>query len=129
MSEHQITMVSLDQLVSKNHQYRKFKELFNFDRFKSELLSVESDTNYKGYGVLRLFKCLLLQFMEDMSDRELERYLADSNAGKWFCDFSLTEKTPDHTVFSKMRKKLGTNLLSKIFAILRDQLKSAGYIA
>jgi len=129
MSEHQITMVSLDQLVSKNHQYRKFKELFNFDRFKSELLSVESDTNYKGYGVLRLFKCLLLQFMEDMSDRELERYLADSNAGKWFCDFSLTEKTPDHTVFSKMRKKLGTNLLSKIFAILRDQLKSAGYMS
>lgn len=129
MSEHQITMVSLDQLVSKNHQYRKFKELFNFDRFKSELLSVESDTNYKGYGVLRLFKCLLLQFMEDMSDRELERYIADSTAGKWFCDFSLTEKTPDHTVFSKMRKKIGTNLLSKIFAILRDQLRSAGYMS
>lgn len=129
MTEHQITMVSLDQLVSKNHQYRKFKELFNFDTFKSELLSVESDTNYKGYGVLRLFKCLLLQFMEDMSDRELERYLADSNAGKWFCDFGLTETTPDHTVFSKMRKKLGTNLLSKIFAILRDQLRSTGYMS
>jgi len=29
--------------------------------------------NYKGYGVVRLFKCLLLQFMEDLSDRELER--------------------------------------------------------
>jgi IS5 family transposase len=122
-------MVSLDQLVSKNHQYRKFKELFNFDAVKSELLSVESDTNYKGYGVLRLFKCLLLQFMEDMSDRELERYIADSNAGKWFCDFSLTEKTPDHTVFSKMRKKIGANLLSKIFAIFRDQLRSAGYMS
>ncbi len=129
MSEHQITMVSLDQLVSKNHQYRKFKELFNFDTVKSELLSVESDANYKGYGVLRLFKCLLLQFMEDMSDLELECYLADSNAGKWFCDFSLTEKTPDHTVFSKLRKKLGTNLLSKIFAIFRDQLRAAGYMS
>lgn len=129
MSEHQITMISLDQLVSKNHQYRKFKELFNFEAVKSELLSLESNTNYKGYGVLRLFKCLLLQFMEDMSDRELERYIADSNAGKWFCDFSLIEKTPDHTVFSKMRKKLGTNLLSKIFAIFRDQLRSAGYMS
>ena len=67
--------------------------------------------------------------MEDLSDRELERYIADSTAGKWFCDFSLTEKTPDHTVFSKMRKKLGTNRLSKIFAIFRDQLKSAGYMS
>jgi IS5 family transposase len=64
-----------------------------------------------------------------MSDSELERYLADSNAGKWFCDFGLTETTPDHTVFSRMRKKLGTNLLSKIFAIFRDQLRSAGYMS
>lgn len=43
---------------------------------------METEANYKGYGALRLFKCLFLQFMEDMSDRELERYLADSTAGK-----------------------------------------------
>ena len=67
--------------------------------------------------------------MEDMSDRELERYLADSTAGKWFCDFSLTEPTPDHSVFSKIRKKIGTNLLSKILAIFRDQLRKAGYMS
>jgi IS5 family transposase len=128
-SEHQITMVSLEQLVSKNHQYRKFKSLFNFKAIEADLLSVASAGNYKGYGVIRLFKCLLLQFMEDMSDRELERYLADSTAGKWFCDFSLTEPTPDHSVFSKIRKKIGTNLLSKIFAIFRDQVRKAGYMS
>jgi hypothetical protein len=127
--EHQVIMVTLDQLVSKNHQYRKFKSLFNFDAVKSDLLTVETEANYKGYGVLRLFKCLLLQFMEDMSDRELERYLADSAAGKWFCDFALTEATPDHSVFSKIRKKIGTNLLSKIFATFRDQLRAAGYMS
>ena len=128
-SAHQISMVSLNQLVSKNHQYRKFKSLFNFKAIEADILSVESAGNYKGYGVMRLFKCLLLQFMEDMSDRELERYLADSAAGKWFCDFSLTEPTPDHSVFSKIRKKIGTNLLSKIFAIFRDQLRKAGYMS
>jgi transposase, IS5 family len=129
ISEHQISIVSLDQLVSKNHQYRKFKKLFDFKSIESDLIAVETDNNNKGFGVLRLFKCLLLQFMEDMSDRELERYLADSNAGKWFCDFTLTDRTPDHTVFSKMRKKLGTNLLSKIFAKFRDQLRSACYMS
>ena len=129
MSEHQITAVSLDQLVSKDHQYRKFKELFNFRAIGPQLSAAESNNNYKGYGIVRLFKCLLLQFMEDLSDRELERYLADSSAAKWFCDFGLLESTPDHTVFSKMRKKLGTNLLSKIFAIFREQLKSQGYMS
>jgi IS5 family transposase len=125
----QINMVSLDQLVSKNHDYRKFKAIFDFEMVEEELGKIESRNNYKGYGVFRLFKCLLLQFMEDISDRELERYLGDSNAAKWFCDFDLTERTPDYSVFSKIRKKLGTNLLSKIFAIFRDQLRAAGYMS
>jgi transposase, IS5 family len=129
MSSKQITMVCLDQLVSAKHQYRKFKELFDFEVAAKALKSVESPANYKGYGVLRLFKCLLLQFMEDLSDRELERYLSDSNAAKWFCDFDLTEATPDYSVFSKLRSKIGTNLLSKIFAEFRDQLKSQGYMS
>lgn len=129
MSLNQVTMVSLEDLVNQNHQYRQFKKLFNFQEVACELKSVESGANYKGYGVSRLFKCLLLQFMEDLSDRELERYLSDSNAAKWFCDFSLTELTPDHSVFSKIRTKIGTNKLSKIFSIFRDQLRSNGYIS
>ena len=92
MSSKQITMVCLDQLVSSKHQYRKFKDLFDFTAASEELKIVESPANYKGYGVLRLFKCLLLQFMEDLSDRELERYLSDSNAAKWFCDFDHTTR-------------------------------------
>ncbi|WP_341749823.1 transposase [Candidatus Tisiphia endosymbiont of Sialis lutaria] len=83
--------MSLEELVSEEHQYRKFKELFNFNKIQAELTSVEPASNYKGYGVERLFKCLLLQFMEDLSDRELERYLSDSNAAKWFCEFNLRE--------------------------------------
>lgn len=129
MSSTQVTIVSLEELVSQKHQYRKFKELFNFKEIEPELKSVESGANYKGYGVDRLFKCLLLQFMEDLSDRELERYLGDSTAAKWFCDFSLTESTPDHSVFSKIRTKIGSNKLSKIFSIFRDQLRSKGYMS
>ena len=63
-------------------------------------------------GSVRLFKCLLLQFMEDLSDRELVRYLSDSNAAKWFCDFGLMEKTPDHSFFCKIRQKIGGKSLS-----------------
>lgn len=128
-SASQITMISLNQLVSRNHQYRRFKELFDFEIVSKELREVESGANYKGYGISRIFKCLLLQFMEDLSDRELERYLGDNMAAKWFCDFDLTESTPDHTVFSRLRNKIGTNTLSKIFAGFRDQLRAKGYMS
>ena len=92
MSSNQHRMVSLNQLVSSKHQYLKFKELFEFAGVAKELKHLESPADYKGYGVLRLFKCFLLQFMGDLSDCELERYLRDSNAAKWFCDFDLTEE-------------------------------------
>ncbi|MCP4061935.1 MAG: transposase, partial [Gammaproteobacteria bacterium] len=36
----------------------------------------------------------VLQFTEDMSDREMERFLQENNAGQWFCEMSLGEKSP-----------------------------------
>ena len=127
MSE-QIVMVSLGELVPSDHIYRRFCELWSFDSVKKHLRAVERDNNYKGYGVLRLFKCLLLQFMEDLSDRELERYLQENNASKWFCGFGLTDITPNFTVFTKARNRIGTEKLSEIFSELRNQLKAQGYI-
>lgn len=124
----QVIMIRLEDLVPQDHVYRKFTDIWTFKGVEKHLRKVEKDNNYKGYGVVRLFKCLLLQFMEDLSDRELERYLIENNAGKWFCDFGLSEQTPDHTVFGRMRNKLGIKILSEIFADLRDQLKSHGYM-
>jgi len=123
---HQVEMVSLDSLVPKDHNYRKFCALWSFNQVERHLKKLEKDNAYKGFGLLRLFKCLLLQFMEDTSDRELERFLQENNAAKWFCGFGLSERTPDYSVFSKMRKRIGTKLLSTIFAELRDQLKAQG---
>jgi len=124
----QIIMVSLEDLVPKEHIYRKFSNIWQFKGIEKNLKKAGKDSNYQGYGILRLFKCLLLQFLEDLSDRELERYLKENNAGKWFCDFGLTEETPSNTTFSKLRDRIGTKLLSEIFSDLRDQLRSHGYM-
>ena len=43
--------------------------------------------------------------MENLSDRELARFIQENNVGKWFCDFSLSENTPDYSVFSRLRKR------------------------
>ena len=59
--------------------------------------------------------------------RELERFVAENTAAKWFCGFGLTEKTPDFSVFSKVRDRIGANKLSKIFAKLREQ--KLGYMS
>ena len=124
----QVLMVSLNDLVPADHIYRRFLELWSFKRTEKRLKKLEKNNNYKGFGILRLFKCLLLQFMEDLSDRELKKFMQENNAGKLFCGFELTEATPDHTVFTKVRKRIGTKKLSELFSDLRDQLQSQGYM-
>jgi IS5 family transposase len=66
--------------------------------------------------------------MEDLSDRELEKFLQENISGRWFCGFMLNEDTPDHTVFTRARSKIGTDLLETLFQELRDQLKKQGYM-
>ena len=75
----QVEMVSLEELVPSNHSYRKYKGLWDFSDIEYELEKIEMDSDHKGYGVVRLFLCLLIQFTEDLSDRELERYLSVTN--------------------------------------------------
>lgn len=124
----QVEIVSLEELVPPTHIYRKFKELWNFTEIKKEMDDMEFNSDHKGYGAFRLFLCLLVQFMEDLSDRELEAYIQGNVHAKWLCGFSLVERTPDHSVFGNARKRIGTNRLSKIFNILRNQLKAKGYM-
>lgn len=67
--------------------------------------------------------------MEDLSDRELERYLQENNAAKLFCSFSLTEKTPDHSYFCELRKKVGTEKVAKLFNKFGDKLREKGLVS
>ena len=124
-------MISLEELVSKDHAYRKFAKLIDMARVIKRLKEVDTEgvVGPTGYGLEQLFKCLLLQYMEDNSDREHERFLAENNTAKWFCGFRLGDKTPDHTVFTRARKRIGTDRLSKIFSDLRDEFKRQGYMS
>ncbi len=125
---HQVEMVSLNDLVPDSHSYRQFIKIWSFKRVDKQLRKLEKNNPYKGFGLPRLFRCLLLQFMEDLSDRELMRFMQENNAAKWFAGFTLAEVTPEHTVFCKFRKRLGPRFLSKTFADLRDQLKAYGFM-
>lgn len=128
---YQVEMVRLDQLIDKNHNYLKFKALWDLNPVKKELEKIESEkgADFKGYGIFRLFLCLLFQLMEDLSDRELEEFLKSNLVSKWFCEFGLLDKTPDYSLFTRIRSRIGTNRLSRIFNILRDQLKAKGYMS
>lgn len=68
----QLEVTCLDQMVLPSHRYRKFVKLWDFKEVDRLLKHAKSSNPNEGYGLERIFRCLLLQFLEDLSDRELE---------------------------------------------------------
>ena len=122
-------LVNLDMLVPQNHTYRKLKSLIDFDKLVKVAAVPQNPLGATGYTAARLVMCLILQFMEDLSDRLFDRFIAENNVGKWFCGFTLLEKTPDYTTICKFRNMLGQEKIQLVFDELKRQLKEQGYMA
>lgn len=116
----------LDQLVDKDHVYRKLSKIMDFKYLTKPLRKLYSDLGQSGFDVTKGFKALLVQFWEDYSDRQMERAIKDNIAVRWFCGFSLTEKTPDHSYFCKLRKRIGAKNIADIFNKINKKLERRG---
>lgn len=121
-------MFCLDDLVASDHPCRRFDTLVDFTNLCAPFEAIYSSRGRKELGLERTFRMLVLQFVEDVSDREMEPLLRENNAAKWFCQFGLAEKTPDHSFFGDFRKRLGTKRLMDIFNRLRASLKAHGLV-
>lgn len=117
----------LEKLVGEEHAFRKINELVNFYDIVSPYYQLYSNTGAQGIDIVKGFKCLLVQFWEDYSDRQMEKALQYNVAVKWFCGFELLEKTPDHSYLGKLRKRLGTKNVADIFNKVNNVLKEKGY--
>jgi len=124
MNIRQVEMVSIEQLVPEKHIYRKLKGLLDFDQIVKSVKVKIHEMGAEGFGKIRLIMCLILQFMEDLSDREFERFIGENNAAKWFCDFALLEKTPDFTTICKFRNSIGTKQMGNLFVEVKRQMQA-----
>lgn len=120
--------LTLNSLVQTNHPYRKLDELLCFDELSKPLSHIYGIRGPKGRGVEFGLRVLVLQFMEDLSDREMERYLCENLAAKWFSNIGLEESTPDHSYFGDFRSRIGTKGLMELFNQVRASLISMGLI-
>ena len=113
-----------DAIVPADHPFRRLLDVVDFTELVDPLRDCYSDIGTNGISIETGFKTLLVQFWEDYSDRQNEKAVRENIAVRWFCGYGLTEETPDHSYFGKLRKRIGTKRLSGLFnrvnAILAD---------
>jgi IS5 family transposase len=118
----------IDELVRADHAYRKLLNLLDFTELCKGLKDVRAGGGRAGYDLEKGFAAMLLQWMEDLSDRQMERFLQENTAAKFFCGFTLTQKTPDHSYFGRLRNAIGTSRLSKLFRKVDKALRKQGVV-
>jgi len=115
--------IDLNEQVENNHELWDINETVNISSLSYRLTDLETDIGRHGYGIDVGLKCMFLQFLYDLSDRELEKELRFNIAYKWFCGFSAYEQTPDHSYVGRFRKKAGAKRIGKIFKTIVDKAK------
>lgn len=118
----------LDKVVDQKHQLRKIDKLISFKSLTYRIKDCISEVGRHGYGLEVAIKGLFLQFYYDLSDREMENETRDSIAFRWFCGFGITDKTPDHSYFCRMRSIIGTKRIGKLFKAINEKAKEKGMI-
>lgn len=116
----------IEKIVNENHPFRKLNKIIDFEKLIIPYRELYSSIGAEGIDIIKGFKCLLVQFWENYSDREMEKVLQENVAVKWFCGFELLEKTPDHSYFGKLRNRLGKENISKIFDAVNKNLREKG---
>ena len=119
---------NLEELVATDHKYRKILKLVDFEKLTSKFKSAYSNVGRGGYPISSGFKALLLQFMEDKSDRQMEEFLKYDLSAKLFCGFGLKDETPVHSYFGALRARLGLHRLTELFKQVQKALKDQGLI-
>src|SRR3989339_190341 len=112
-----------NKLVEANNPFRYLNEHFDFTELANLLVNCYSELGTTGIAIEKGFRALLIQFWEDYSDRQMERALRHNIEVRWFCGFGLTENTPDHSYFGKLRKRIGPEKLAEIFHKTNEAMK------
>lgn len=115
-----------EKVIPPDHAFRRLNSLFDFGSLVKPLTAKYSAIGAIGLPIESGFKALLVQFLEDYSDREMEKCLRENLAVRWFCGFGLTDDTPDHSYFGKLRNRIGTKALADLFKDFNDEMERLG---
>ena len=117
-----------DPLVGLNTQ-------INWEAFRSDLNRVhekerKNNAGAKPIDVVLMFKVLVLQQLNNLSDERIEYQIRDRLSFMRFLGLELEDRVPDAKTVWLFRERLkALKLLEVLFARFHEQLASHGYVA
>lgn len=105
-----------EAVIPRDHFLKKLSQAvdFSFVNEVCEALYCE-DFGRPGYTPLLMFKITFLEFLYELSDRQVCEDLQVNLAYKWFVGMDVCEASPDATSLTKFRNRLGAERFKELF--------------
>lgn len=130
--QYELEMISLEQLVPKDHLVRKVAKAIDFEFIRDEVAHLYCHDNGRpAVDPVRLFKIMLLGYLFGIkSERQLVKEIEVNVAYRWFLGMSLTEKVIDAGTLSqnRIRRFNGTDVFERIFTCIVWQAMEKGLV-
>ena len=89
----------------------------------------QSNAGRPGIDPVVYLKMIMVGFFEDLpSERAIAARCADSMSIRAFLNYSLEERTPDHSSFTVIRQRLGLEIYQQIFTLTLQALREHGLL-
>ena len=118
-----------EQVLPKDHFLVQLRAIVPWERFTDKLIKC-----YKGgarlgrppYDPVVVLKMLLLSYLYNVSERQVEEMCNLNLAAKYFLGLGIDERPPDHTTLTALKKRILANGNLGVFeALLRDVIALA----
>lgn len=98
-----------ERIVPQDHFLVKLKELVPWHKFTKKLLRYyrgEGQVGQRPYDPAVILKILLLSYLYNISERQVELFVNDSLSAKHFLGLAVDEAAPDHTTLTVFKNRL-----------------------
>jgi len=98
-----------ERAVPAGHFLRQLQEVVDWDVFASRLVRLYRGKAKRGrppYNPVVILKMLILSYLYDLSERQVEQYVNDSLSAKWFLGMAVDEGAPDHSTLTKFKGRM-----------------------
>ncbi|XHO07286.1 IS1182 family transposase ISBma2 (plasmid) [Ralstonia syzygii] len=118
-AQQELEMVTLEELVPKDHLLRKIDAAVDFEFIRAKVAPLYcADNGRPALDPVVMFKLLFIGYLFGVrSERQLMREVQVNVAYRWFARFRLTDKVPDASTFSQncRRRYTDTTVYQEIF--------------
>lgn len=98
-----------ERAVPEDHFLRKLKDVVDWEVFTPKLVRLYRGRAKRGrppYNPVVILKILVLSYLYDLSERQVEAYVNDSLSAKWFLGMAVDEAAPDHSTLTKFKGRI-----------------------